>query len=123
MLPDTPCRKCKGLKMRGPEACEWCSGTGIDPFAGFEDSLAEISTLRSQHATETMTCACCGATCSVDAPGVFVTRNMSRANNGCIDYSGLCAKCYANPAWKARLKGPEYPVPCKCACANGGDGA
>lgn len=53
-------------------------------------------------------CVCCGTTFSIGTAGSLT------APPGYLD--GLCPKCYANPAWRARLKGPEYPVPPKCKC-------
>lgn len=53
-------------------------------------------------------CVCCGTTFPI---GIA---NSLTAPPGYRD--GLCPKCYANPAWRARLEGPEYPVPPKCEC-------
>ena len=81
-----------------------------------DERMAEIKDAIADGALSTMTCACCGAIHPIDTPNIMVDRSMSRLSNGAVDYSGLCARCYATPAWKNRLKGPEHPVPTKCAC-------
>jgi hypothetical protein len=68
---------------------------------------------------ETVTCTCCDTTVPANDPGVMADHSMSRKVDGDTNYSGLCPKCFANPAWKLRLGpiGCEHPAPigpCHC---------